>query len=472
MNVRWERFFSLRFDGERFRDAASTAGKRTPGLDLRDLEELIAVREAIFDLAEFVWRRNNPKLKNLPAHFRKQIDVRIFEVEPGSSIFPFERPIDLDTGPASRVRRRTEELPEAAHILTASWSAAIKDEQPPYALPDLIVDKIKAIGSTRTPNEIVDIETFMPTVHEQTLRLFVEDPVESIKATLDSTAREKGERNLDAFKVAAAHGLAQIIEQDDYEVVGDVIEADRRTKSAQLQLNGRPIPIKLSPSQLHDVTLALHKDLDFRLHIIGKVLLDAATGRVLRIKEASVVRCIPKPAQLSLFSWSIDPVDELPSGEVLDSSTHGAIKESLLGLHTDINAPILSTVRGEDIRDAHDDSAEVVKPTWSGPCEEMFEYLAEHDPYALIELIKGGTLRPGHLTYAAEAAGTITDRDLVVPVLVSLLAHSSPLVREGAVYGLAQHTDPSVSAALRDVAANDPVSGVREAAESVLEEST
>jgi hypothetical protein len=465
MTVRWERFFSFRFDGERFRATKAQTDKRTPGLDLRDLEELIAVREAMFDLAEFVWRRNNPRRKNLPADFRKQIEVRFFDIEPGSSIVPLERPVEVEASPDSGVRRRGDELPEAARILTASWRAAIKDEQPPYQLPEPTVEKIKRIGSTRAPNELVEMETLEPPREHQPLTLFVEEPIEQMKVTLDSAAREKGERNLDAFKTA--YGVQQTIEQDDYELVCDVTEADRRSRSAQLLLDGKPIPVKLTAAQLHDVTLALHKDLDFRLHIIGTVLLDAATGRVLRVKSARSVRCVPKPNQLSLFSWNVDPADDLPSGETLDSAASDAIKGSV-ALPSALANTTLPSVSGEQVRDAHEES--VARPTWEAPCEDMFEWMADNEPGALLELIRGGTLEYYDLTFAAEIAGRIADHSAVVQVLMPLLDHPEPVVREGAIYGLARHVIAEVIERIRDIAANDNSPGVRKAARGLLED--
>ena len=106
---------------------------------------------------------------------------------------------------------------------------------------------------------------------------------------------------------------------------------------------------------------------------------------------------------------------------------------------------------------------------WSKPCVAMFEYLAETDPARLIRLIDGGALSPADLTFAAEVAGKLP-AELAVASLLRLLTHVSPVVREGAVYGLAQHRSDLVDTRLRQIATNDDSLGVRETAASLFED--
>jgi hypothetical protein len=107
------------------------------------------------------------------------------------------------------------------------------------------------------------------------------------------------------------------------------------------------------------------------------------------------------------------------------------------------------------------------------PCRDAFEHLAEADPARLAARILRGDLGRAHLGYAAEALGRGTEGETshaVIEVLRGLLAHESPLVREGAIYGLAHHRTARVDSELRRVAAHDVSPGVREAAADVLEE--
>ncbi|MEW6249633.1 MAG: HEAT repeat domain-containing protein [Planctomycetota bacterium] len=80
-------------------------------------------------------------------------------------------------------------------------------------------------------------------------------------------------------------------------------------------------------------------------------------------------------------------------------------------------------------------------------------------------------LEPAELTFAAEIAGEIEGHPEVVPALLSLLAHESALVREGAVYGLAHHLSQHVRARLADLSADDPSPAVRAAAAEIVAES-
>jgi len=109
------------------------------------------------------------------------------------------------------------------------------------------------------------------------------------------------------------------------------------------------------------------------------------------------------------------------------------------------------------------------RPTWTDHCEDEFEWLATHDPRALLALLASGELRASLLTFAAEYAGRTPDKADAARALVLLLGHPAAYVREGVVYGLAQClTSASACLALRTVAALDPVLEVREAARDAL----
>ncbi len=77
-------------------------------------------------------------------------------------------------------------------------------------------------------------------------------------------------------------------------------------------------------------------------------------------------------------------------------------------------------------------------------------------------------LQPSDLTFLAEQLGRRSPPPL--RWLELLTWHRSPLVREGAVYGLAPHvTVPGVLLVLRSIATADPSQGVRDAAREALE---
>lgn len=105
---------------------------------------------------------------------------------------------------------------------------------------------------------------------------------------------------------------------------------------------------------------------------------------------------------------------------------------------------------------------------WYKPCEAMFELLAERYPRELAKLISSEKLRPADLTFAAEALGRSPDAQLVQRTLLPLLRHPSPLVREGAIYGLAHCLDDAVRHAILQMAQSDPSPGVRASAVDLL----
>lgn len=108
----------------------------------------------------------------------------------------------------------------------------------------------------------------------------------------------------------------------------------------------------------------------------------------------------------------------------------------------------------------------------SEPSQAWFEELAHRAPERLLALIDGRDLLPHHLTYAAEWAGkTAANPRLAIRCLLRLLRHSSPIVREGAIYGLANFAAQSeVREALTQHAFREPSRAVREVAFEVLQE--
>lgn len=84
-------------------------------------------------------------------------------------------------------------------------------------------------------------------------------------------------------------------------------------------------------------------------------------------------------------------------------------------------------------------------------CEAKLLQLAQERPGVLIGLIETNALSPSDLTFAAEIVGSIEDSPAVVPLLIRLLRHESPVVREGALYGLVHHAArvPSLRQSIR-----------------------
>lgn len=106
---------------------------------------------------------------------------------------------------------------------------------------------------------------------------------------------------------------------------------------------------------------------------------------------------------------------------------------------------------------------------FSAICEELFVALAGRSCVALVRLLTTeGLLDDVELSLAAEALGRAENRKLARQTLVQFLKHRSALVREGAIYGLAELGSSEVRLAIAVVAKKDTHPGVRRAAGAVL----
>ena len=138
---------------------------------------------------------------------------------------------------------------------------------------------------------------------------------------------------------------------------------------------------------------------------------------------------------------------------------------------TDDSANMNSVLLGK-LHQPNEESVRFIQvlPDWRGP---SFKTLAKEDPARLLALVAEDRLAEHDLTFAAEALGLIENSSLATELLERLTRHSSALVREGAVYGLAMHPDLArpgpVRAAVEQLVQDDPSPGVREAATEALD---
>lgn len=93
-------------------------------------------------------------------------------------------------------------------------------------------------------------------------------------------------------------------------------------------------------------------------------------------------------------------------------------------------------------------------------------------PALLVLVTNPGDATPGELTFALEQAGRRLPSDQAVPALRRYLGSTSPLLREGAVLGLAYHRHvDGVLDELRSLIGVETSVGVMEVIREVLEES-
>ena len=88
-------------------------------------------------------------------------------------------------------------------------------------------------------------------------------------------------------------------------------------------------------------------------------------------------------------------------------------------------------------------------------------------PGELIKQIERNELSIPELTFAGEELGN--QGDWVFPTLELLTAHSSPIVREGAVYGLSKLKSEQSKRLISKLAEKDQSPGVREAAREMID---
>jgi HEAT repeat protein len=102
--------------------------------------------------------------------------------------------------------------------------------------------------------------------------------------------------------------------------------------------------------------------------------------------------------------------------------------------------------------------------------ENELRRLASETPERLLALLRDPTTDIVTLTFGAEIAGRFINTNDTRDVLIVLLSHGDPVVREGAIYGLVHHLDDEICALLRFARDSDESPGVRAAAAEALSE--
>lgn len=105
---------------------------------------------------------------------------------------------------------------------------------------------------------------------------------------------------------------------------------------------------------------------------------------------------------------------------------------------------------------------------------DRYAVMAVNAPAELLALVRGGTLAPHELTFAAEYLGAIEDAATARDALLPLLDHPNRMVREGVLYGLAACAldDEAVKARAARIAREDESATVREIAAELFQGTT
>jgi HEAT repeat protein len=105
-------------------------------------------------------------------------------------------------------------------------------------------------------------------------------------------------------------------------------------------------------------------------------------------------------------------------------------------------------------------------PTWL--TENDLRVLSQENSKLLQSYVKDSRLRPAQLASAAVFLGEFARGNSTELLLLEMLKHDSPLVREGAVHGISHIGSTSSSKQLRVTASSDLSPGVRQAASEAL----
>ncbi len=480
-----ELLFVWKLNGERFADN---------GIDLRDLPGLLAQQTLIVEFAKQLWTEEN---RPIPASFEEKIRLVFYEVGIGSSplaVYLSEPPsrgyvepkpsrqLSIKINDDEFFRRRIRRATAMAAIATRS---AVRGEAPPFKLSDKAAKELPHVLDMLKPGDEVhillpaDVADYEPEFKDAApvsgIRLSANDndvaPPLIVAVSFSSESSESVKRSLaSSTQQRGVLSIATALIEAPIDIMCDVTRINTRDQSASVEHGDRLLQIGFSSTQEQSISEALFRRKTSRLRIVGKGMVPWVNGPVDSVTEVHSLECVnPSPA-FDFFELdsrtSVRIHVEPKPGTRTRPAEHS---EPDLASRSTSASVVETSPRTESAESALDTMNVQPRPKWESPCEAMFEYLAENDPAELIKFIEEATLRPAHLTFAAEAAGRIHDHSKVVQPLLKLLSDKSPMVREGAIYGLAGHLDDDVMERLREVAERDPIEGVRLAAESALE---
>jgi hypothetical protein len=379
------------------------------GVELRDLEGLVYLRAVLVDVAKALWKEQHGR-KRIPDRIETEIDVRIRGFTDGcvETVVSMGRPV-----------------PRPAQ---------------PTLFPEPLDERLEFFDSLHGAAE--EVERALGAVQRGT-KLPVWFPEEAI-SNLDRMSRRLDGTEYVTLRAVRARapysGLKFLTTFDDAATPRTLPDPPRL--DAGLRDKVRTMAVEIEQERAKD-----------------KVLTQTLAGEVTMADwPALSARLILDGPDGDEIPFTFTRDDERKVTTALDK--HATTRLRMRGnAHVD--------KRGR-IRRFEAKAVEIdVIPSPDAPSEALFERLVLDDPGRLIEMLRSNELAPTLLTYAAEIAGRLK---LAVPALVALLGHPAPIVREGAVYGLADHLDDRIRAALRTLADQDPSPGVRAAAEGVLSE--
>lgn len=439
----WEELLIWKISGARYDEHK--------GVELADLSGLSALRHALVELTKALWKRRNDR-KRIPDLVEEKIDLRIQRFEDGCqqttislgrprTVVPIPIQGALFPPPPDDENSFFDTLHDAAELLEDFLADLKGDDQPrmPSWVPREVFQQLLLVGGKRRTGEEVSIKALRWRSHDPPQAADydqgedgTEDEVPPLRTAAKVFSRPPNSTRPEPPQIAA--DVAQLLARDPA-----VIDARVRARLEEL---AQP---KIPESRIVERTIS------------GEVTIVDVDGFV--HGQSGRVRLRPD-------GHPDDFVDMLFSAEHERDIT-AALHEHKR-VHLRVRGKAVVDERGRIKKFEATQVAPIKTPPPGAPSEELFEQLAVDDPDRLLEMMGSNELRPALLTYAAEIAGRGIPTAKCVPVLLHLLGHEAAVVREGAIYGLAEHEGDEITLVFRQLAETDPSAGVRAAAAGAL----
>lgn len=282
MTDHWRRVVTLHFGGDRYGERA---------LDVDAWAELQRFQSMVSETAKALWRDHNPNRARLPRNFEDKTRLWLRTIEDGSTVIPFEIPVDkslVDAFPEATIHN---EVTEAIDIVHQVFLAVNNNTQFPEECPKTLLSEYARLGES---------------LNESCTLQFA--PPKQIFARVTKCDRDR---------------LALISEssyEDELDITGRVLEADVRQRKFQIWLDDRAsVSASFTPLQETQVTSALKEHKSMRLRVRGRGIF-APDGKPRRITEVVSLHRVDN--QGSTFDRDAPRVEDIVSsifGEIPDS---------------------------------------------------------------------------------------------------------------------------------------------------------
>lgn len=232
------------------------------GLDVDVLPELIAYKNILMETAKEIWRRKNAGRQRLPKNFEDSLNLKFYELLPGSTAIPLMREIEGEDQ-LTIFDRPKDELDEAVDVVAGAIESVSRDKPVPAAFPRNVISLFDDYGKTLRQDE--SFEHKLPE---------------------GRTAARYSLKERDGILK-----LSQAEYQDVVDLLGELRAADLDGGNFALRLaDGTKVLGKFSPDQENVITDALREHQSRRLRIKGKAEFypDGKLKRVASVESITV----------------------------------------------------------------------------------------------------------------------------------------------------------------------------------------